>query len=90
MDINTTLILIGSTLAVSFSIWARQWLFAVTVTFSGVYTLFDKVFPSVLPKAVVASFVYIFLALTIFQLFLLLTHRKRHVSKNLTAKGTRT
>lgn len=82
MQLNTLLILIGSTLALSFAAWARQWLFAIAIAFSGAYTFFDKVFPTVLPQVIVSSFLYIFLALVVFQLLRLFSDRKRPVSKN--------
>jgi hypothetical protein len=61
-----TIFSLGGALAagVAFA-WRKQWLMSLAWFFSLAYTVFDKVFPSVLPADLVTSFSFLFLALVL-------------------------
>jgi hypothetical protein len=65
MQTTTIVSLIGSGIACSAFAWRRQWIISLGYFFSLAYTIFDKVFPSVLPEEVVISFSFIFFALAL-------------------------
>jgi hypothetical protein len=45
--------------------WRKQWVMSLAMLFSLAYTVFDKVFPTVLPEQLVTAFSFVFLALTL-------------------------
>ena len=65
MSIGVILGLIGASLGVIAFARRRQWVMSIAWLFSLAYTIFDKVFPSVLPESVVTSFSCVFLALVL-------------------------
>jgi hypothetical protein len=65
MQIATILSLIGAGIAAVAFAWHRQWVISLAWLFSLAYTVFDKVFPSVLPEPMVTSFSFLFLTLVL-------------------------
>lgn len=65
MQIGTMLSLVGAPLATIGFAWQKQWLLAWAFFFSLCYTVFDKVFPSVLAVYWVDGFSFTSLALTL-------------------------
>lgn len=65
MQFTTILSLAGSGLACAAFAWRRQWVISLGYFFYLAYTVFDKVFPSVLPEDVVTSFAVIFFSLAL-------------------------
>jgi hypothetical protein len=65
MQIATILSLIGAGVAGVGFAWHRQWAMSLAWLFSLAYTVFGKVFPSVLPETLVTSFSFLFLALVL-------------------------
>jgi hypothetical protein len=62
--------------------WMRQWILSLAFAFSAAYTIFDKVYPGVLPDNVVTSFSVMFLALALLQIYLQLRRRRSQSLKN--------
>jgi hypothetical protein len=65
MHIATILSIVGAFGAGSAFAYRKQWLMSLAWFFSLAYTIFDKVFPSVLPENLVISFSFIFLILVL-------------------------
>lgn len=65
MQTTTIVSLVASGVACAAFAWGRKWIISLGYLFSLAYTLFDKVFPSVLPEEVVISFSFIFFALAL-------------------------
>lgn len=65
MQTTTILSLVASSVACAAFAARRQWVLSVAYAFSLAYTVFDKVFPSVLPEEVVTSFSVIFFVLAL-------------------------
>jgi hypothetical protein len=65
MQTTTILSLVASGVACTAFAVRKQWVLSVAYVFSLAYTVFDKVFPSVLPEEVVTSFSVIFFVLAL-------------------------
>lgn len=65
MDFATKLSIVGLTVAVASLAWQKQWLPSLIFVFSLGYTIFDKVFPSLLPEPLVTGLPCISLALAL-------------------------
>jgi hypothetical protein len=65
MQFTTVLSLLGAGVASAAFAWQRQWTMSLAWLFSLAYTVFDKVFPAVLPEPLVTSFSFLFLALVL-------------------------
>ncbi|MBC3810701.1 hypothetical protein [Undibacterium aquatile] len=65
MQIATILILVGTVIASAAYAWRKQWVLSLAWFFSLAYTIFDKVFPFVLPEHLVTAFPSAFLALVL-------------------------
>ena len=65
MDFATKLSIVGLTVAVASFAWQKQWRPLLIFAFSLGYTIFDKVFPSLLPEPLVTGLSCISLALAI-------------------------
>jgi hypothetical protein len=84
MLITTMMSLVGAGVAGAASAWNRQWLPAMVWFFSLAYTIFDKVYPSVLPEPVVTGFAFISLVLALlfcWQVFSRKRNRSRSVGQ---------
>ena len=65
MYLATILSVTGALLACAAFAWRKQWLMSLAWLFSLAYTVFDKVYPSVLPYYLVTLFSFVFLALVL-------------------------
>lgn len=65
MQIATILSLVGAVMAGAAFAWRKQWIMSLAWFFSLAYTVFDKVFPAVLPEQLVTAFSFVFLALVL-------------------------
>lgn len=65
MHVTTMLSIVGSTVAMVGFAWQKQWLPSLIFAFSLSYTVFDKVFPTLLPKHFVTGLSVVSLALAI-------------------------
>jgi ABC-type uncharacterized transport system permease subunit len=65
MHIATILSIVGGVVAVAAFAWRKQWVMSLAFFFSLCYTVFDKVFPAVLPEYLVTAFSFVFLVLVL-------------------------
>jgi hypothetical protein len=72
--------LFSSGLALLGSLVARRWLFAGVWFFNGVYTLFDKFYPGMLPQPLVDAFAFIAFGLAAIMLVQALRTRRKLTS----------
>ncbi|MYM36418.1 hypothetical protein GTP38_18990 [Duganella sp. FT94W] len=63
MHFATMLSIVASTVAVATFAWQKQWLPSLIFAFSLSYTIFDKVFPALLPEPLVTGLSFISLVL---------------------------
>ena len=63
MHFATMLSIVGSTIAMASFAWQKQWLPSLIFAFSLSYTIFDKIFPALLPEHLVTGLSVISLAL---------------------------
>ncbi|NVM75303.1 hypothetical protein FHW83_001083 [Duganella sp. SG902] len=66
MQIGTMISIVGSAMALAAFAWQKQWLPSLFFAFSLSYTIFDKVFPGLLPDYLVTGLSVISLALALF------------------------
>lgn len=65
MHVTTMLSIVGSTVAMAGFAWQKQWLPSLIFAFSLSYTVFDKVFPTLLPECFVTGLSVVSLALAV-------------------------
>ena len=69
MKIATAISLIAALLGTGIFAWRRQWVLSLAWSFSLAYTIFSKLYPTVLPEQVVTLFSVVFLALVLLSCF---------------------
>lgn len=77
MSFITILILLTTLVSALSTAWGRQWVMAAAMAMLFAYHLFDKVYPAVLPPAVVLSFAVAGFLLAAAQLTRVLLARSR-------------
>lgn len=65
MHFATMLSIVGSAVAMAGFAWQKQWLPSLIFAFSLSYTIFDKVFPALLPEHLVTGLSVLSLALAL-------------------------
>lgn len=65
MHVATMLSIVGSAVAMAGFAWQKQWLPSLIFAFSLSYTIFDKVFPALLPEHLVTGLSVLSLALAL-------------------------
>jgi len=76
MHIGTMLSIVGSAVATAGFAWQKQWLPALIFAFSLSYTIFDKVFPALLPEHLVTGFSVLSLVLALIFCWQIFSRRK--------------
>lgn len=76
MHVGTMLSIVGSGVAMAMFTWRKQWLPSLIYAFLLSYTIFDKVFPALLPEYVVTGFSFLSLALAIIFCWQIFSHRR--------------
>lgn len=69
MQFGTVLGLVGASAALCGFAWLRYRIMTLACLFSLAYTVFDKVFPTILPQFLVTLFPLTFLALVLFHFY---------------------
>lgn len=76
MHVGTMLSIVGSGVAMAMFTWRKQWLPSLIYAFLLSYTIFDKVFPALLPEYVVTGFSILSLVLALFFCWQIFSHRR--------------